>query len=164
MWQIPVGIGVGVWYSDQSLRRAVTATGITLAASAVIRSIGWRAAGSALWTAGMTPIAYVAGAVIGGALVGTAVSYALFGKEGAKAAVDFYTDPLDLEKGKTILAAPSNLSAIMQADRAVENNAAGLPAGTRIGDSYLPGGRGNPAHSQYQESGAVTGYREMYGY
>ena len=144
MWQIPVGIGVGVWYSGQSLRRAVTATGITLAASAVIRSIGWRAAGSALWTASMTPIGYVAGAVVGGAVVGTGVSYALFGEEGAKAAVDFYTDPFDLEKAKTIASIPSNLSAIVQGNRAVENNAAGLPTGTQIGSTYTAPGVNAP--------------------
>ena len=136
MWQIPVGIGVGVLYSDQSIKRAATATGLTLIASAGIRAFGWRAAASYGWFAlravgGMTLQGF-AGAVVGGAIVGTAVSYALFGKEGAKDAVDFYTNPFDLEKGKTILSIPSNLAAITQGNRAVANNAAGLPTGQNI--------------------------------
>ena len=134
MWQIPVGIGVGILYSGQSPQRALIATGLTLAGSAVIRSIGWRAAGSSAWfgvrAIGAMTIQGFAGAVVGGALVGTGVSYALFGKEGAKAAVDFYTDPFDLEKAKTIGSIPSNLAAITQGNRAAENNAAGLPSGT----------------------------------
>jgi len=136
MWQIPVGIGVGVWYSGQSPKRAMLATGLTLTGSAIIRSIGWRAAGSAAWfgirAVGAMSIQGFAGAVVGGALVGTAVSYALFGEEGAKAAVDFYTDPFDLDKAKTIADIPANLVAITQSNRAVENNAAGLPTGTNV--------------------------------
>ena len=58
--------------------------------------------------------------------------YYIFGKEGAKAAVDFYTDPFDLDKAKTVASIPSNLSAITQGNRAVANNAAGLQAGTNI--------------------------------
>lgn len=136
MWQIPVGIGVGVLYSDQSIKRAATATGLTLIASAGIRAFGWRAAASYGWFAlravgGMTLQGF-AGAVVGGAIVGTAVSYALFGKEGAKDAVDFYTNPFDLEKAKTILSIPSNLAAITRGNRAVPNNAAGLPTGTNV--------------------------------
>ena len=141
MWQIPVGIGVGILYSSQSPRRAVTATGITLAASAMLRAISWRTVVTVGWrgisvvgsTAGrlaMVPSGYLAGAVVGGAIVGTGISYLLFGKEGAKAAVDFYTDPFDIDKAKTIAAIPSNLNAITERNRAVANNAAGLPMGT----------------------------------
>jgi len=166
MWQVPVGIGVGLLYSGQSPRRAVTATGLTLVGSAIVRSIGWRTAGATAWFAiravGAMTIQGFASAVVGGALVGTGISYVLFGKEGAKAAVDFYTDPLDIEKGKTIANIPSNIAGIMRANQAVANNAAGVPAGTRMTDAFLPGGRGNPAHSQYQEPGIVTRYREHY--
>ena len=143
MWQIPVGIGVGILYSGQSPKKAITATGITLGASAIVRAIGWRTAGtvgwrgiiltgSALGRLAMVPSGYLAGAVVAGALVGTGVSYALFGKEGAKAAVDFYTDPFDLDKAKTIAAIPSNLYAITQGNRAVANNAASMPTGMNV--------------------------------
>ena len=148
MWQIPVGIGVGILYSGQSPTRALTAAGLTLAGSAVIRSIGWRAVGSAAWfgvkAVGAMTIQGFTGAVVGGAIVGTAVSYALFGEEGAKAAVDFYTDPFDLDKAKTIAAIPSNLAAIVQGNRAVEYNAAGLPEGTQIGSTYTA-----PGHDKF---------------
>ena len=142
MWQIPVGIGVGILYSGQSPRRAVTATGLTLVASAVVRAIGWRTAGAVAWRGatlvgrlGMVPAWYLAGAVVGGAVVGTAVSYALFGKEGAEAAVDFYTDPFDLKKVKTVASIPKNLKAQSAYNRAVENNAMGITAGTPINPS-----------------------------
>ena len=147
MWQIPVGIGVGVWYSDQSLRRAVTATGITLAASAVIRSIGWRAAGSAAWfgvrAVGAMTIQGFAGAVVGGALVGTAVSYALFGKKGAEDAIKLYTGQVPILSVApdsylgTIAQAPGRVAASIAANRAVANNAAGLPTGQSIHGSHL---------------------------
>lgn len=164
MWQIPVGIGVGILYSGQSPRRAVTATGITLVASAIIRSIGWRTAGTVAWRGSgllvgglgrlaMVPSGYLAGAVVAGAVVGTGVSYALFGEEGAKAAVDFYTDPFDLEKAQTILAIPSNLAAITQGNRAVENNAAGLPAGTNIAAKQTGQGMEPDYSHPYWESG-----------
>ena len=147
MWQLPVGIGVGIWYSGQSPRRAITATGLTLAGAAVIRSIGWRTAAAGAYTLGMTPALYIVGAVTGGALVGTGASYALFGKEGAKAAVDFYTDPFDLDKAKTIADIPSNIAAITQANRAVVNNAAGLPTGTNVAAKQTGQGMmANPTH------------------
>lgn len=166
MWQIPVGIGVGILYSGQSPRRAVTATGITLAASAVIRSIGWRAVGGATLSAGRgiwavstirppapgpTAVGYLLGAV-----VGTGVSYALFGEAGAKAAVDFYTDPFDLDKAKTIAAIPSNLAAITQGNRAVENNAAGLPTGTNVSSSYTA-----PGHEEFHSTGSMVGNENL---
>lgn len=136
MWQVPVGIGVGIFYSGQSPQRALAATGLTLAASAMIRAIGWRTAGSAAWfgvrALGAMTIQGFAGAVVGGALVGTGVSYLLFGEEGAKDALDFYTNPFDLDKAKTIAAIPSNLAAITQSNRAVENNAGGIPTGTNV--------------------------------
>jgi hypothetical protein len=150
MWQIPVGVGVGILYSGQSPKRAVTATGITLGASAIVRAIGWRTAGTVAWRGiiltgsglgrlAMVPSAYLAGAVVAGAIVGTGVSYAMFGKEGAKAAVDFYTDPFDVEKGKTIASIPSNLAAITQGNRAVLNNAASVPAGQQVRETVPPG-------------------------
>lgn len=136
MWQLPVGIGVGVLLGGQSPQKAALLSGTTLIASAAIRAIGWRATATYGW-AGLRAVGAMsmqgfAGAVIGGAIVGTVVSYGLFGKEGAKDAVDFYTNPLDLEKGKTILSIPSNLAAITQGNRAVANNAAGLPTGENI--------------------------------
>ena len=143
MWQIPIGVGVGVLYSGQPLKRALIATGLTLAGSALVRAIGWRAAGSTAWfgiqAIGAMSIQSAAAGIIGGAVVGTGVSYALFGKEGAKAAVDFYTDPFDSSKAKTIAAIPSNLAATIQANRAVMNNAAGLPTGTSVNTYTAPG-------------------------
>ena len=170
MWvTLAAGVLVGSTVGRTPFESA-TLTGATIGTAALIRRLTW--AGVTRTAVGVASGAHrflcltgyqLGGAVIGGAIVGTGVSYALFGKEGAMDAIDFYSNPLDVKKGKTILAAPANLAAIMKANIAVENNAAGLPAGTRVGDAYLAGGRGNPAHSDYQESGAVTAYRQMYG-
>ena len=100
MWQIPVGVGVGVLYSGQSPKKALTATGLTLAGTALIRAVGWKAAGQTAWFAiravGAMSIQGFTGAVVGGAIVGTGVSYALFGKEGAKDAVKLYTGQVNI--------------------------------------------------------------------
>ena len=164
MWiSIASGVGIGALVGRNPIESAVL-TGATIGTAAYVRGGGLARIASLGHRVLMLTGYQLIGAVVAGAIVGTGISYIFFGKEGAKAAVDFYTNPFELKKWETIAKAPANLSAIMQADQAVENNAAGLPAGTRVGDSYLAGGRGNPAHSQYQESGAVTGYREMYGY
>ena len=145
MWQIPVGIGIGVLYSGQSPTRAATATGLTLAGTAIVRAIGWRAAGSAAWfgirSIGAMTIQGFAGAVVGGAIVGTGVSYALFGKEGAKDAVKLYTGQVSAQEYVgTIAQAPSNIAESIAMNRAVEGNAAGLPVGWQTG-TYNEEGR-----------------------
>lgn len=152
MWGIPVGIGIGVLYSGQSPQRAATATGLTLAGTAIVRAIGWRTAGSAAWfgirAVGAMTIQGFTGAVIGGAIVGTGVSYALFGKEGAKDAVKLYTGQVNIFDSYygvpypsldddsylgTIAQAPSNIAESIAMNRAVEGNAAGLPVGWQTG-------------------------------
>lgn len=140
MW-IPfaVGVGVGVLAGGHSPKRAATLSGLTLGSTAILRSISWRAAGSgALFGAralGAMTIQGFGGAVLGGALVGTGVSYLMFGEQGAKAAVDFYTDPFDKEKGKKILDIPKNVAARSSYNRAVEGNAMGIETGTPIDPS-----------------------------
>ena len=136
MWiQLASGIAVGAAFGRTPTESALI-TGATIGTAAAIRRIGiMRVAQGSLTMLGrlaMVPSGYLAGAIVGGAIVGTGISYALFGKEGAKAAVDFYTDPFDLDKAKTVASIPSNLSAITQGNRAVANNAAGLQAGTNI--------------------------------
>tara|TARA_R110001583_G_scaffold126826_1_gene278415 strand:+ start:254 stop:733 length:480 start_codon:yes stop_codon:yes gene_type:complete len=142
MWQIPIGVGVGVLYSGQPLKRALIATGLTLAGSALVRAVGWRAAGSTAWfgiqAIGAMTIQSAAAGVIGGAVVGTGVSYALFGKEGAKDAVKLYTGQVPIISLApesylgTIAQIPERLAAITTGNRAVEGNAAGLPTGWNI--------------------------------
>ena len=147
MWiQLASGVAVGALFGRTPAESAII-TGATIGTAAAIRRIGiMRVAQGSLAGLGrlaMVPSGYLAGAVVGGAIVGTGISYALFGKEGAKAAVDFYTNPLDIEKGKTLLAVPSNLAAITQGNRAVANNAAGLPTGTNVASIELQEQRGD---------------------
>ena len=141
MWiQLASGIAVGALFGRTPTQSAII-TGATIGTSTVIRRLGVMRVAQAGWfgirALGAMTIQGFAAAVVGGALVGTGVSYLLFGKEGAKAAVDFYTDPFDVEKGKTILKAPGRVAARIQANRAVANNAAGLPTGQSIYGSHL---------------------------
>ena len=136
MWvTLGAGVLVGSTVGRTPFESAVL-TGATIGTAALIRRLTWAgvlrtgayAATAAHLTLSLTGY-QLGGALIGGAIVGTGVSYALFGKEGAMDAIDFYTNPFDLEKGKTILAAPSNLAALIASNRAVANNAAGLMTG-----------------------------------
>jgi len=64
---------------------------------------------------------------------GVGTSRLLFGKEGQADAIDFYTGkvsaPLYID---TLKKAPGRIAASIQANRAVANNAAGLPVGTNM--------------------------------
>lgn len=139
MW-ITIGAGmiVGSTVGRTPVQSAIL-TGATIGTASLIRRITW----AGVQRTGLTLLTgahrfllltgyQLGGAVIGGAIVGTGVSYLLFGEKGAKDAIDFYTNPLDIEKGKTLLKVPERLAAITASNRAVENNAAGLPTGTNV--------------------------------
>ena len=117
------------------------ATGKTwLSAMGTATAIGWTAtqirngafmrlaaAGNTLMS--MTLWQFTAGVALGVA-GGIGTSRLLFGKEGQVDAIDFYTGkvsaPLYID---TLKKAPGRIAASVQANRAVENNAAGLPTG-----------------------------------
>lgn len=133
MYLIPFTVGVGfgrltgrTWGSSILYSGAVTWTAAQIKRGAFRRvaSMGHR-------VLSLTGYQVLAGLAIGVG-VGTATSSLLFGKEGREAAIDFYTDPFDSEKVETILDIPKNLMAITALNRAVENNAAGLPTGTNV--------------------------------
>jgi len=72
-----------------------------------------------------------------GVVGGIGTSKLLFGEKGQEDAIDLYTGkvsaPLYVE---TLLKAPERIAASIQTNRAVENNAAGLPTGTQVESTY----------------------------
>jgi len=150
MWLIPFVVGVGfgkitgkTWGASALYSGAVTWTVVQVRRGAFLR-IG----SMAHRVLSLTGYQVLAGIAIGAA-VGTGTSQLLFGPEGRKAAIDFYTDPFDIEKGKTILKAPARAAAIIQGNRAVANNAAGLPTGTNIGTLAYPRGAASQPSQAY---------------
>lgn len=139
MWLVPIGFAVGTLFGKATGKTwtssVVYAGGVTWTTSQVYGlAIGWAGAlgrlgfaGQALW--GMTVGGLVTGIGLGIA-GGIGTSRLLFGKEGQEDAIDFYTGkvsvPLYIE---TLKEAPEKIAVSIASNRAVANNAAGLPTG-----------------------------------
>ena len=145
MWiAFPVGVGVGVIAGGRTPTEAVALTGLTAGITFAIARGGLQSAWFAVRAVAGMSIQGLGAAYVGGALVGTGVSYLLFGSEGAKDAAKLYTGQVkvfsvapDSYLG-TIGQAPGRIAASIAANRAVANNAAGLPSGTNIAtEAYL---------------------------
>jgi len=167
MWlQIGSGVAVGALVGRSPTQSAII-TGATIGTAAAVRRLGIARIASAGWfgvraIGAMTIQGFVAG-VVGGALVGTAVSYVMFGKEGAKAAVDFYTDPFDIEKAKKVRDIPKNIQAQSAINRAVENNALNIRTGTPIDSSTGAPERHSASYLYYSTTGELReNWQELY--
>jgi hypothetical protein len=107
-------------------------------------------AGQALW--GMSVGGLVTGVGLG-VVGGIATSQLLFGDKGKEDAIDFYTGKVSPGLwADTIAKAPGRVKAIVAANRAVENNAAGLPTGTPVESSYTA-----PGHTAFHSTGSAIG-------
>jgi len=146
MWLVPIGFGVGLLFGKATGKTwtsaAVYAGAVTWTTSQVYGlAIGRAGALGRLAFAGQAVWGMSVGALVGGVALGVAggigTSTLLFGKEGQADAIDFYTGkvsaPLYLD---TLKKAPGRIAASIQANRAVENNAAGLPAGQQVESNY----------------------------
>jgi hypothetical protein len=134
MWVAPFVVGVGfsklrgqTWTSSMIYSGAVTWTVVQVRKGALMRvaSMGHRL---------MSLSAYniLAGVAIG-MVGGVGVSQLLFGDEGRKDALDLYSGKVSVASyAETLSKVPSRAAAINIGNRAVEGNAAGLPAGTNI--------------------------------
>ena len=143
MWYaFPIGVGVGVLLEGQSVKRSLTLALISSGLSYAISRGGIGSAWFALQAVGNITLSQAAGAYVGGAVVGTGVSYLLFGEKGAKDAIEFYSNPITapVKLTRELSQVPSRLAAITQGNRAVANNAAGLPTGTNV--AAKPTGQG----------------------
>ena len=155
---IPLLVGWGLAKAGGKTNEA--ALGYSAAGVWTTRKIQAGAIGS-LWLAaqavgGMT-VGGLIGAYVGGAAVGTGVSGLLFGKEGAKKALDFYA-PGGADMGDLyteLKKAPERVAAIVEGNRAVAGNAAGIITGQSI---LTPDGmfsmtsQYNPAEGEYQKT------------
>lgn len=137
MYLIPFAVGVGFGkLTGKTWGAAALYSGAVVWTAAQIRRGAFLRIGSmAHRVLSLTGYQVLAGVALGVG-VGTVTSQLLFGDAGRKAAIDFYTDPFDIEKGKTIVSIPKNLAAITAGNRAVANNAAGLPTGENIHGSH----------------------------
>lgn len=140
-YAFPIGIGVGIWLEGQSVKRSFTLAAVGSGITFIINRGGLRLAWGAGTAVAFTPLVYIAGAYVGGSLIGTGISYALFGKEGARDAITFYGNPVTApgKLAEALVAAPAKIQAITLANRAVENNAAGVRAGQQVRATVAPG-------------------------
>lgn len=94
---------------------------------------------------------------IGGAVVGTAISGLMFGKEGAKKAIDFYA-PGGADMGdlySEMVKAPGRVANIVEGNRAVVGNAAGMIPGQSIltpTGQFSMTSQYNPAEGEYKKT------------
>jgi hypothetical protein len=171
-----IGGGVGYALTRNEIAAAAGATAGIAARNITLGTVGkgivrtggfiaprlWSASnfirfGTATTSIGLgTVIASVAAGAAAGVIVGTGVSYAMFGKDGAEAAVEFYTEPSQwVERLATIGDIPELLREQNEAWQAVPGNAAGISAGTQIDPvTGLP--------EERQMTGTVLRYYESY--
>jgi hypothetical protein len=134
-WFVPLAVGFAL--SKAGGKTDAAALGYSGTGVWTVSKVRAGAIGS-LWAAtvavGNITASNLLGAYVAGAAVGTGVSYALFGKEGAKDALDFYApggaDVTDLVTD--LYKAPGRIAAITEGNRAVANNAAGMITGQSI--------------------------------
>lgn len=145
LWLMPIGFGVGTLFGKATgktwIASATYAGAVTWTTNQVYGlAIGRAGAAGRLYTAGQVVLTMTVGQLLAGVALGVAggigTSQLLFGDEGRKDAVDFYTGKVSAPKYvETLSKAPSRVKAIVAANRAVENNAAGLPTGMPIDSS-----------------------------
>lgn len=113
-----------------------TASVIGWTATQVRRGAFMRLAAAGNTLMSMTMWQVTAGVALGVA-GGIGTSRLLFGKKGQQDAIDFYTGkvsaPLYID---TLKKAPGRIAASIAENRAVENNAAGVPTGQQVDSNY----------------------------
>ena len=136
--EIGAAAGIAVGYAARNVTLGMVGKGIVRTGGFIAPRL-WTASnfirfGSATASVGLgTLTAAAAGGAAAGVIVGTGVSYAMFGKDGAEAAIEFYTEPSQwANRLAEIGDIPELLREQNAAWQAVPGNAAGLPAGTQI--------------------------------
>jgi len=152
---IPFLVGVGLAKTGGKTTEAAmlySGAGVYLSNTITAGKIGRLYA--AMVAVGSITVAQLLAAYAAGVAGGIGVSYLLFGKDGAKAAVDFYApggaDLTDL--GKELAKAPERIANIVEGNRAVPSNAAGLIPGQSIlteKDHFSMTSRYNPAEGEH---------------
>ena len=119
------------WLSSLGTATVIGWTATQVRRGAIMRLM---VAGNTLMSMTLWNVAVGVGLGVGG---GIATSRLLFGEKGQADAIDFYTGkvsaPLYID---TLKKAPARIAASIAENRAVENNAAGLPTGTQAESNY----------------------------
>ena len=134
MYLIPFVVGVGFGrVRGQTLTTSILSSGAVVWTSAQIRQGALkRVAMMGHRVMSLSAYNITAGIALGVA-GGIATSQLLFGDEGRKDAIDFYTGGVSVADYATALAkAPERIYQSIEANRAVANNAAGIPEGMPI--------------------------------
>ena len=157
MYFIPFIVGIGfqrargqTWTSAIATSSAVVWTSAQIRKGAIKRValMGHRVASMSMYN--------VAAGLALGAAGGIAVSQLLFGDEGRKDVIDLYTGKVTArEYVETIAKAPSRIIERTSLNRAVEGNAAGLPTGSPVNNTYTA-----PGHDKFHSD--AVGVDEVY--
>jgi len=139
------------WLSSIGTATVIGWTATQIRRGAVMRLA---AAGNTLMSMTLWNVAAGVGLGVAG---GIGASQLLFGDEGRKDAIDLYTGKVSAALYvDTVLKVPGRLAAITQANRAVENNAAGLPTGTNVSTSYTA-----PGSEEFWGTGSMAGAGDL---
>jgi len=138
------------WLSSLGTATVIGWTATQVRKGAVLRLAS---AGNTLMSMTLWNVAAGVGLGVAG---GIGTSRLLFGKEGQDLAIDFYTGKWSIpELAETLQSTPSTIAARIQANRAVENNAAGLPTGTSVNTYTAPGSE------EFWGSGSMAGTGDL---
>lgn len=155
---IPFAVGVGLAKAGgKTTEAAMLYSGAGVYLSNVITAGRIGSLYTALVAVGSITVGQLLAAYAAGVAGGIGVSYLLFGKEGAKAAVDFYA-PGGADMGDLateLVKAPERIANIVEGNRAVPNNAAGLIEGQSIltaAGNFSMTSRYNPAEGEYKKT------------
>jgi len=139
------------WLSSIGTATVIGWTATQIRRGAVMRLA---AAGNTLMSMTLWNVAAGVGLGVAG---GIGASQLLFGDEGRKDAIDLYTGKVSAALYvDTVLKVPGRLQAITQGNRAVENNAAGLPTGTNVSTSYTA-----PGSEEFWGTGSMAGAGDL---
>lgn len=135
------------WLSSLGTATVIGWTATQVRKGAVLRLAS---AGNTLMSMTLWNVAAGVGLGVAG---GIGASQLLFGDEGRKDAIDLYTGKVSAALYvDTVLKVPGRLQAITQSNRAVENNAMGLPTGTNVSTSYTA-----PGSEAFWDTGSMAG-------
>lgn len=147
MYLIPFAVGVGFQrLRGQTLTTSILGSGAVVWTSAQIRKGAFQRVAMMGHRVMSLSAYHITAGIALGVVGGIATSQVLFGDEGRKDAIDFYTGGVSATDYASALAkAPQRIAESIAANRAVAGNAAGLPTGMPIDASGNPRGFNSPS-------------------
>ena len=141
--------GAPIWITSQLYSLGLYAwTGGAAGSAGALGRLTWAA--QAVWGMHVGGFLTAVGLGVAG---GIGTSQLLFGDEGRKDAIAFYTGKVSPGLwADTLAKSPGRVKAIIAGNRAVANNAAGLPTGTQVGSTYTA-----PGNEGFHSTGSMVG-------